>query len=98
LCISLKGKSTSFWLLSKEIRRRFMANVVTIAHFTEPLEAEMARLRLQSAGIETFLSGENAAILEPGLGPLNLQVSSDDEADARAVLADPGVMEAGISS
>lgn len=67
-----------------------MAEVVTIASFTEPLEAEMARLRLQSAGIETFLSGENARILEPGLGPLQLQVSSEDEADARAILADPG--------
>jgi Putative prokaryotic signal transducing protein len=67
-----------------------MSEVVTVASFTEPLEAEMARLRLQSAGIETFLSGENARILEPGLGPLQLQVSSEDEADARTILADPG--------
>jgi hypothetical protein len=28
--------------------------------------------------------------MEPGLGPLQLQVSSDDEEDARAILADPG--------
>ncbi|MBV8631477.1 MAG: DUF2007 domain-containing protein [Silvibacterium sp.] len=68
-----------------------MSEVVTIASFTEPLEAEMARLRLQSAGIETFLAGENARIMEPGLGPLQLQVSSEDEADARAILADPGL-------
>ncbi|HEX4006592.1 MAG TPA: DUF2007 domain-containing protein [Acidobacteriaceae bacterium] len=67
-----------------------MADVVTIASFTEPMEAEMARLRLESAGIEVFLSGENARIMEPGLGPLQMQVSSDDEADARAILADPG--------
>lgn len=67
-----------------------MSEVVTIANFTEPLEAEMARLRLQSAGIETFLSGENAAIIQPGLGPLQLQVSAEDEADARAILDDPG--------
>jgi hypothetical protein len=67
-----------------------MANVVTIASFTEPLEAEMAKLRVESAGIEVFLAGENARIMEPGLGPLQLQVSSDDEADARAILADPG--------
>ena len=46
-----------------------MANVVTIANFTEPMEAEMAKLRLESAGIEVFLSGENARIMEPGLGP-----------------------------
>lgn len=67
-----------------------MANVVTIANYNEPMEAEMAKLRLESAGIEVFLSGENARIMEPGLGPLQLQVSSDDEEDARGVLADPG--------
>lgn len=67
-----------------------MSDVITIASFTEPLEAEMARLRLHSAGIETFLSGENARIMEPGLGPLQLQVAAEDEADARAILADPG--------
>ncbi|MBX6361490.1 DUF2007 domain-containing protein [Pseudacidobacterium ailaaui] len=67
-----------------------MDSIITVATFTEPLEAEMAKLRLESAGIETFLSGENARILEPGLGPLQLQVKSEDEADARAILADPG--------
>ncbi len=67
-----------------------MEEVVTVAEFTEPLEAEMARGRLQSAGIEVFLSGENARILEPGLGPLHMQVAARDEADARAILADEG--------
>lgn len=71
-----------------------MSDTVTVARFTEPLEAEMARLRLQSAGIETFLSGENAGMMEPGLGPLQLQVRAEDEADARAVLADPGLSDA----
>jgi hypothetical protein len=67
-----------------------MADVVTIASFVEPLEAEMAKLRLESAGIDVFLSGENARIMEPGLGPLQLQVSEEDAEDARAILADPG--------
>jgi len=67
-----------------------MPEVVTIANFSEPLEAEMAKLRLESAGIEVFLSGENARIMEPGLGPLQLQVSTEDEEDARAILADKG--------
>ncbi len=67
-----------------------MADVVTIAGFNEPLEAQMAKLRLESAGITVFLSGENARIMEPGLGPLQIQVSTEDEADARAILADPG--------
>ena len=47
-------------------------------------------------GIETFLSGENAAILSPGLGPLQLQVKPEDEADARAILEDTG--EPGVVS
>ncbi|HEY6445069.1 MAG TPA: DUF2007 domain-containing protein [Acidobacteriaceae bacterium] len=67
-----------------------MPDVVIVASFTEPLEAEMAKLRLESAGIEVFLSGENARIMEPGLGPLQMQVKAEDEADARAILADPG--------
>ena len=67
-----------------------MPDMVTIASFNEPMEAEMAKLRLESAGIDVFLSGENARIMEPGLGPLQMQVSAEDEADARAILADPG--------
>ena len=67
-----------------------MEDIVTVATFTEPLEAEMSKLRLESAGIEAFLAGENARIMEPGLGPLQLQVNVADEADARAILADPG--------
>lgn len=67
-----------------------MPDVVTIASYTEPMEAEMAKGRLESAGIEVFLSGENARIMEPGLGPLQMQVKAEDEADARAILADPG--------
>lgn len=70
-----------------------MTNTVTVARFNEQLEADMARLRLQSAGIETFLSGENSGRMEPGMGPLQLQVREEDEADARAVLADPGLPE-----
>ncbi len=68
-----------------------MPDMVTVANFNEPLEAEMAKLRLQSAGITVFLSGENARIMEPGLGPLQLQVMPEEEEDARAILADPGI-------
>ena len=67
-----------------------MDEVVTVGDFTEPLEAEMARGRLESAGIEVFLAGENARILEPGLASLRLQVAAKDAADARAILADAG--------
>ncbi|TCK75460.1 DUF2007 domain-containing protein [Acidipila rosea] len=67
-----------------------MEEVVTVASYTEPLEAEMAKLRLESAGINVFLAGENARIMEPGLGPLRLQVAAADEVDARSILSDPG--------
>ena len=71
--------------------------LITLGEFPEPMEAEMAKLRLESAGIETFLSGENGAILAPGLGPLQLQVKPEDEVDARAILADPGEPATAIS-
>jgi hypothetical protein len=73
-----------------------LSDLVTLAEFPEPMEAEMAKLRLESAGIETFLSGANAAIMSPGLGPLQLQVSAEDETDARAILSDVG--EPGVVS
>jgi Putative prokaryotic signal transducing protein len=51
----------------------------------------MARTRLESAGITSFLVGENAAMLYGAtLGALQLQVSTKDEADARSILNDPG--------
>ena len=67
--------------------------LVTLGEYVEVLEAEMVKLRLESAGIQTFLNGENAAILAPGLGPLELQVRAEDEADARAILADEGEIQ-----
>jgi hypothetical protein len=73
-----------------------LPELVTLGEFPEPMEAEMAKLRLESAGIETFLSGANAAILSPGLGPLQLQVNSADVTDARSILEDVG--EPGVVS
>ncbi|HEY0795893.1 MAG TPA: DUF2007 domain-containing protein [Acidisarcina sp.] len=66
------------------------SELVSVGEFPEPMEAEMVKLRLESAGIDTFLSGENAAILAPGLGPLEVQVRAEDESDARAIIADAG--------
>lgn len=69
--------------------------LVTIGQFRETAEAELARGRLDSAGIESFLVGENTAMLYgTGLGGLLLQVKPKDEADARSLLADPGDPEA----
>ncbi|HEX3941261.1 MAG TPA: DUF2007 domain-containing protein [Acidobacteriaceae bacterium] len=69
--------------------------LVTVAQFRETAEAELAKGRLDSAGIESFLAGENTAMLYgTGLDGLLLQVKPEDEADARSLLADPGDPEA----
>jgi len=63
------------------------AELVTIASFHESAEAEMAKGRLQSAGIDCFLVGENTAVLYGNaIGGLQLQVNAEDESDARAAL------------
>lgn len=71
--------------------------LITVASFHESAEAEMAKGRLRSAGIDCFLVGENTAVLYGNaLGGLQLQVNPEDEADARAVLdisAAPGESE-----
>jgi hypothetical protein len=65
--------------------------LITIELYRDALEADMAKTRLDSAGITSFLVGENAAMLYgTGLGGLQLQVSPKDETDARSILNDPG--------
>jgi hypothetical protein len=65
--------------------------MVTIDRFRDMLQAEMAKGRLDSAGIRSFLAGENAGLLYGnGLDGVLLQVSAAEEADARAILDDPG--------
>jgi Putative prokaryotic signal transducing protein len=65
--------------------------LVTIGRYRETFEAELAKGRLDSAGIPSFLVGENTALLYgTGLGGLQLQVSPKDEADALTILNDPG--------
>jgi hypothetical protein len=67
------------------------AELVTIERYRETLEAELAKGRLDSAGITSFLVGENTALLYGNsLGGLQLQVRPEDEEDARAILNDPG--------
>lgn len=61
--------------------------LVTIADFPDPSEAELARSRLDSAGIESFLVGENSNILYGGnLGGMQLQVRAEDVDDAKQAL------------
>ena len=65
--------------------------MVTVERFRDMLQAELAKGRLDSAGIRCFLAGENAGLLYgTGLDGVLLQVSAADEADALAILNDPG--------
>jgi hypothetical protein len=61
-------------------------NLVTIATFPEPMEANMARSAIESAGIAVFLQGETANSLLPVAFSSRLQVRPEDEAAARSVL------------
>jgi hypothetical protein len=60
--------------------------LVTIATFPEPMEANMARSAIESAGIDVFLQGETANSLLPVAFSSRLQVRPEDEAAARNVL------------
>jgi hypothetical protein len=60
--------------------------LVTVATFPEPMEANMARSALEAAGIEVFLRGEMANSMVPVAFSSQLQVRSADEADARKLL------------
>jgi hypothetical protein len=73
--------------------------LITIQLYRDALEAEMAKTRLDSAGITSFLVGENTAVLYgTGLGGLQLQVSPTDEVDARSILNDPGPLDSEVTS
>jgi hypothetical protein len=61
-------------------------NLITIATFPEPMEANMARSAIESAGIDVFLQGETANSLIPVAFAARLQVRPEDEAAARTVL------------
>lgn len=68
--------------------------MVTVERFRDMLQAKLAKGRLDSAGIRCFLVGENAGLLYgTGLDGVLLQVSAAEEADARAILNDPGPVD-----
>ena len=60
--------------------------LVTIATFPEPMEANMARSALEAAGIPVFLVGETANSMVPVAFESQLQVRVTDEAAARGLL------------
>jgi Putative prokaryotic signal transducing protein len=60
--------------------------LVTIATFPEPMEANMARSALEAAGIPVFIVGETANSMIPVAFASQLQVQVKDEAAARGLL------------
>jgi Putative prokaryotic signal transducing protein len=62
--------------------------LVTIAKFLEPVHAQLAKGVLESAGIVSFLQGENANSMMAFAFRARLQVERRDEAAARELLAD----------
>jgi hypothetical protein len=70
------------------------ADLITIATFPEPMEANMARSALEAAGIDVFIVGETANSLVPVAFESQLQVRPEDEIAARSLLDDsPETME-----
>ena len=63
-------------------------DLVTVADFPDPATAHVARMALESANIEVFLQGENANNLLPVAFGARVMVRPENEAAARAVLAD----------
>ena len=73
--------------------------LVTIERYRDALEADLAKTRLDSAGITSFLVGENPLCCTvPGWEDLQLQVSPKDEVDARSILNDPGPPDSEVAS
>ena len=62
--------------------------MVTIAKFLEPVNGQLAKGMLESAGIESFLLGENANSMMAFAFRARLQVERRDEVAARELLAD----------
>ena len=60
--------------------------LVTIATFPEPMEANMARSALEAAGIPVFVVGETANSMIPVAFESQLQVQAKDETAARNLL------------
>jgi len=71
--------------------------LVTIATFGQPFEAEFARMRLDMEGIRCFVQDANIvgmnALLSVGVGGVKLQVSKSDAARAVEILNKKPVRE-----
>jgi Putative prokaryotic signal transducing protein len=67
--------------------------LVAVGRFESPVEAQIAKGMLESAGIECFLVGENANNLMQAAFRVRLQVRVEDEAAAQELIAGPSGQE-----
>lgn len=72
--------------------------LVSVGRFLDPVEAQMAKGMLESAGIECFLQGANANAIVPLAFRVRLQVRVSDEAAARGMMADAADRESADGS
>lgn len=67
--------------------------LVTVARFTDPMQAALARSHLQAAGIRAFLLGESITAiawhLTNAVGGIRMQVANEDAERANAILSEP---------
>lgn len=64
--------------------------LVCVETLFSPVEAEIARTRLEAAGIDALLFDAGiASLIGPGVSGIRLMVLVEDEASARRLLADP---------
>ena len=62
--------------------------LATVARYTDYVEADLARQRLEDKGIKVFVVGQNAAVAWgiPPLGGIELQTPQDQAGTAREIL------------
>lgn len=64
------------------------ARLITVARYAEPMEAQLARIALEEAGIRAVVLGEpvTSGLYPTGVFPVSLQVLQSDAERALAVL------------
>ena len=74
----------------EEVKDTSGEQMVAVARFESPLEAQMAKGMLESAGIECELTGQHANQLITSAFAVQLMVRAENEAAARQVLDEAG--------
>lgn len=70
--------------------------MVTVASFSKPEEAHLARMRLEASGIPAFIRDENMVqtnwLYSNAIGGVRLQVAEEDLAEAQSLLSEECVI------